>query len=312
MKSIVKQVIIIIVMVVIAAASVSAQIVYENDRLTFTGKRELSSGWSNSGYKDIKFNHYGGFYWTFNARFNGFFQLDLTPKHPRLAGSYDKIVFYNTETSKYNSIEVQSVYEHSDAKAKSNVKTMGSSIPSLMNLRPVTFNWKQSDMVKASATDATDVDDGLQYGFIAQEVEEVLPDIVRLSDTGDKLVNYSAIIPMLVQAVQELQTTVELQAQTIEQLISEKTMTKAKKSTRGRIVSCSPNPTSGFVNIEIEMDGHIGAEIVITSLSGNREKLLKVNSRTISLDASSLPMGIHLVSLYVEGQMVDTCRLVKQ
>ena len=47
------------------------------------------------------------------------------------------------------------------------------------------------------------------FGFLAQEVAEVMPEIVTLSSTGDSLVDYTAVIPVLVQAVKELDATIQ-------------------------------------------------------------------------------------------------------
>lgn len=71
-------------------------------------------------------------------------------------------------------------------------------------------------------------------------------------------------------------------------------------------------PLFSYIIIETEVINGTESEIVITSLSGNREKTIKVNSTGLSCDVSSLPSGIHMVSLYVDGQLHDTCRLIKQ
>lgn len=278
------------ILAVTATITTSAQIVYDNNRLSLTGAFNATSGWSNSNYKSINFKHFGGCYWTFKGNFDGFFQLDLSPRSPRLAGAFNCIVLYNTETSTYNSIEVASLYEHSDERAKTNVKSLGSSLGTLMSLRPVTFNWKQNNMTKAAAVAETAVETNrLNYGFLAQEVEEVVPEIVKDSDTGEKLVNYSALIPMLVEAVQELQKTVESQALIIEQLSNAQQYQSSQKTSQAKIINCTPNPTMGYVDIELDIQDTTGAEITITSLAGQREKSIKVDEKVVSTDTSALP-----------------------
>ncbi|MCR5313423.1 MAG: hypothetical protein K6E54_07255 [Bacteroidaceae bacterium] len=67
----------------------NAQIEYANGKLRFGGASQ--------------FMNYpiciqgGGTYWTID---NKYFQLDLSAKNPRLAGTDDKVVFYNTKTRK--------------------------------------------------------------------------------------------------------------------------------------------------------------------------------------------------------------------
>ena len=83
----------------------------------------------------------------------------------------------------------------SDERVKRKVKTLSSKRAALMALRPVTFDYIDG------ATGQT--------GFIAQEVQSVLPEIVReLDDTGLLGIQETHLIPMLVQVVQELITEI--------------------------------------------------------------------------------------------------------
>ena len=43
-----------------------------------------------------------------------------------------------------------------------------------------------------------------EYGFLAQELDSIIPGAVALTEEGDRLVNYSALIPILTGAIQEL------------------------------------------------------------------------------------------------------------
>ena len=60
-------------------------------------------------------------------------------------------------------------------------------------LRGVKFDWKSGGVTS--------------YGVIAQEIEQVLPDLVTDGDT--KTVNYNGIIGVLIEAVKELSAKVE-------------------------------------------------------------------------------------------------------
>ena len=55
---------------------------------------------------------------------------------------------------------------------------------------------------------------GRQIGLIAQEVEKVVPEIVRTGEDGFKAVSYEKLVPMLIEAVKAQQVQIEaLQAQ---------------------------------------------------------------------------------------------------
>ena len=59
----------------------------------------------------------------------------------------------------------------SDSRVKDNIQTLTGSLDSILSLRPVTFEFNGKGQMRT--------DMGIQLGFIAQEVELVLPDIVR-------------------------------------------------------------------------------------------------------------------------------------
>jgi polyhydroxyalkanoate synthesis regulator phasin len=56
------------------------------------------------------------------------------------------------------------------------------------------------------------------YGVIAQQVEEVLPEIVKRGDDGVRKVAYRELIPVLIEAVKEQQGVIKNQMQTITDL----------------------------------------------------------------------------------------------
>jgi hypothetical protein len=92
-----------------------------------------------------------------------------------------------------------------------------------MAIRGVSFNW------------ITDEQAERKIGFVAQEVEEVLPELVFTNPVdGYKGVNYAEMTAVLTEAVKEQQEQIELQNQKIEQL--EKMITSMEK----KIASSSP------------------------------------------------------------------------
>ena len=108
--------------------------------------------------------------------------MDLTGNYPAIWGNGGRINFYNPSRKAYNSIYVAGVYNLSDLRVKDDVNDLTGALGSLLQLRPVTFRWKnQQDAGETEDSDAApvpQVDNGLQYGFIAQEIEEVLPEVV--------------------------------------------------------------------------------------------------------------------------------------
>lgn len=277
-------------------------------------------------YKTFNFNiaRWAGMYWTC---FDKFFQLDVSPQNPRLAGTGNTIVLYNTATATYNNLQVANIYNYSDLRAKEDVKTLRTGMNKLLALRPVSYYWKSSreelakidpnskEVVSSEIPFGPD-ENVLQYGFLAQEVEKVIPNAVTTNIDGHKLINYTAMIPMLVQAIQDLQTTVEHQALKIEELTKENfaSKTRSKVSVSGKIVSISPNPTTGYATIALKVDKtSSNVRLRITNMYGTLAKDIPFdsNKESTDIDVSSLQNGIYIVSLYVDGELCDSSRLIK-
>ena len=71
---------------------------------------------------------------------SNFFQIDVTPAATRLASHFDQVVFYNSQTSTFNSIQVKNVYNYSDARAKNSIQSLSKSLSIIKQLRPVQFH----------------------------------------------------------------------------------------------------------------------------------------------------------------------------
>jgi hypothetical protein len=100
---------------------------------------------------------------------------------------------------------------HSDARLKRNIEPIpnSTSLTKVLQLNPVSYNWRK-DIVPSSFFKAHG--EGKQIGLIAQEVEEVIPELVRgekLQDKKWKGIKYEKLIPLLIGAIKEQQTQIE-------------------------------------------------------------------------------------------------------
>ncbi|MBR5168546.1 MAG: tail fiber domain-containing protein, partial [Salinivirgaceae bacterium] len=115
------------------------------------------------------------------------------------------------------------VYANSDSRLKKNVETIDGALDKVLKLRGVTYYWKnREEMAAAKGVSADSMrygyDDKKHIGVIAQEMEEVFPELVGTDPDGFKSVSYSNLTPILIEAVKELkaekdelQTTVTTQ-----------------------------------------------------------------------------------------------------
>jgi len=86
----------------------------------------------------------------------------------------------------------------SDERLKENIATTTYGLDQIMQLRPVSFTWIAQPQ------------QGTKLGFIAQEVQPILPETVNTGDDANHTLGltYSEFIPIIVRAIQQLATTV--------------------------------------------------------------------------------------------------------
>jgi len=113
----------------------------------------------------------------------------------------------------------------SDKRLKKNIHEIKKPLDLVLHLAGVTYNWKSDSelsLYKKSfmAPDENDYSfnfpTGTQLGFIAQDVEKVLPEIVKTNPNGFKSIDYSKLGPVLVEAIKEQQKYIEMLEKRIE------------------------------------------------------------------------------------------------
>ena len=97
---------------------------------------------------------------------------------------------------------------NSDRRLKTNIEPLGDALSKLMQLQGVTYNW--IDPEKGT---------GNQIGFIAQDVEDVVPEVVTTNEaTGLKGIDYAHLAPVIVNAIKEQEAKIDAQQKEIDEL----------------------------------------------------------------------------------------------
>lgn len=86
----------------------------------------------------------------------------------------------------------------SDGRLKTNVVPLANTLDKLEHVRGVSFEW--NDQYRALGGSST----RREIGVIAQEVEQVFPELVSLADNGYRRVDYDRLTAVLIEAVKEL------------------------------------------------------------------------------------------------------------
>ncbi|MCS7029537.1 MAG: tail fiber domain-containing protein, partial [Bacteroidia bacterium] len=105
--------------------------------------------------------------------------------------------------------------ETSDIRWKKNVSNIPNALGKVMAMRGVNYDFKTKDeLKKENLPTEYEFSDKKQIGFIAQEVERVLPEVVGIDEKGFKTVEYGKVVALLVEAMKEQQKQIEaLQAE---------------------------------------------------------------------------------------------------
>ncbi|WP_288243003.1 tail fiber domain-containing protein [uncultured Bacteroides sp.] len=186
---------VLVLVLLITCITINAQIKYDNKGNLLIGVLSPYKSYSQTILSN-------GVYLTGPG--SNFFQIDVTPAATRLASHYDQVVFFNTQTSTFNSIQVKNVYNYSDARAKTNIQSLSQSLSIINQLRPVSYNFTDN----SDNTKFRKGGDGKEIGLLAQEVEKILPNAVLTDPDGNKLINYTHLIAVLINAVKDLSAQV--------------------------------------------------------------------------------------------------------
>ena len=95
-------------------------------------------------------------------------------------------------------------FQVSDRSLKQNIVELDNGLSKVLSLNGYSYDYKQSAEDVKKGTPITS-----GYGIIAQELLEVAPELVTKTGQGHFVVNYSGIVPILIEGIQEQQEMIE-------------------------------------------------------------------------------------------------------
>ena len=113
----------------------------------------------------------------------------------RLGNDGDAVIFQRdgTTVGSVKTFSNQTQYiTTSDGRLKENIKPISDGVQKLMAMNPVTYNWKATP------------DEPSEQGFIAQDMQDIAPEAVSLTDGQEMMgMDYGRITPIIVSALQD-------------------------------------------------------------------------------------------------------------
>ena len=115
-------------------------------------------------------------------------------------------------------IIANSIAGSSDSRFKTNILPIENPLQKVLKLQGVTFDWKTKEFPSRMFSE------NRALGFIAQEVEQVIPEVVQTENSteGFKSVQYDKVVALLVEAIKEQQKQIEQLQQKVKELTEKK------------------------------------------------------------------------------------------
>ena len=230
----------------------------------------------------------------------------------------DTVLYCNPEEDnrfhfKYD-LTAGTVLIQSDERFMENVEPVGEVLPSLKSLEAVSYNLRN----RASRQK----NDSERYGFLAQNVKEVFPELVHTDSEGYMYVDYIGLIPILVQSINELRAELaELKGQNdgeASPVMSAQQQAGQSETEAGlnaaKLYQNAPNPWSSETVIRYSLPRSVArADIYIYDLQGAQLKSIPATGRgesQVALTAHDLKAGMYLYALVADGKLIDSKQMI--
>lgn len=100
-------------------------------------------------------------------------------------------------------IKSDGITETSDIRLKKNILGIENALEKLLLLNGVSYNWRVDEFPQFKLSD------GRELGVIAQDIQKIFPEVVNTDDEGYLSVEYSHLVPVLIEAIKAQQLIID-------------------------------------------------------------------------------------------------------
>jgi hypothetical protein len=220
----------------------------------------------------------------------------------------------------------------SDKRLKQDIESIGNASDILSKLEGVTYSFRDE-----LREEGKELPKGQQIGFIAQDLQKVLPEVVSEDEEGLLSVSYRSLIPILVEGhkelmdenerletslkeAQEMNRKMEQEIEDIKSMLADlteklpTTSVQLKDANEAMLLQNAPNPFRESTTIEYNLPANCeGAQLLITDSNGSvlqSVKNLETGRGKIVLQANSLTPGKYRYTLVCQGQTLESKSMV--
>ena len=230
----------------------------------------------------------------------------------------------------------------SDGRFKKDIEPISKALKTIQALNGVSYHFKTKQFEQRSFTP------GRHLGLIAQEIETVLPELVKTQKDGYKSINYDGLIPVLIEATKAQQVLIEQQAkedqslqseveqqqqqlnnqeqqikelkQLVEQLVAAQAASPQMNhyeltlSQKASLSQNYPNPFNQHTLIDYFLPANTQtASIQVTAIDGKLLGTIPITEKgagRVTIKSQAYPAGTYFYSLVIDGQIVTTKQMV--
>jgi hypothetical protein len=218
-------------------------------------------------------------------------------------------------------------YNTSDRSLKENIQNLEGALSKVLQLQGVSYSYKIPKL-NPDAMEGTVLPEGkakTHMGLIAQDVEQVVPEVVETNDKGIKGVAYQELVGLLIEAVKEQNTKItQLESElaaccNASGRMGSNTMSPAVKKdaqdskAANWLSQNKPNPFNKETVIEYNVVQEGKASILVFDMNGKLLKTIPVKipgKGSVTISGSDLQAGMYYYSLVVNEEEVDTKKMI--
>lgn len=179
-------------------------------RGTASGEESIAMGGTASG-KDSRTMGAGTTAYSFGETSIGIYNTVYTPISATVFNAADRLFTIGNGINVGNSSNALTVFKNgnatlagalstsSDKRLKTNITMLSSALSNVLQLNGYSYHWKDTKQRGGKK----------QIGVMAQEIQVLYPELVREDTNGYLSVNYSGLVPVLIEATKEQQAQIE-------------------------------------------------------------------------------------------------------
>ncbi len=248
--------------------------------------------------------------------------------------------YFNGNVVISDNLFVAGTISSSDQRLKKNIATLTSNtFMNLSQLNAISYLYKTRQELKAEGIIPTDTSTTTEaesnyinkthYGFIAQDVQQILPDLVYEREDGILGIDYIGFIPLIIETIKQQNAKIndlELQIDACCKSSSENPELKiginennyssenAEAPKTARLYQNTPNPFTTETQIKCFIpDDAKNAQLIIYNMQGTQLMKHPINSTgeiNVKINAFEFTAGMYLYALIVDGKEIDVKRMI--